>query len=168
MPLSLNHCRIFFNGEFFAEFFLRQFCDAHACSGGKKPFSQGGKVRFDHALFTSYYVVLLTRQYWEWLWLVIALFSLVDGRIGHGMITWHETWSMIWHGSIMTWKNMNPPIGHNMITWHETCSMIWHALIRIWENTKMIWHGCCGKWVGSIRLINKFFVQKTLITFYII
>ncbi|PKA61361.1 hypothetical protein AXF42_Ash020337 [Apostasia shenzhenica] len=25
------------------EFFLRQFCDAHTCSGGKKPFSHGGK-----------------------------------------------------------------------------------------------------------------------------
>ncbi|KAG6528464.1 uncharacterized protein LOC122046188 [Zingiber officinale] len=25
------------------EFFLRQFCDAHTCSQGKKPFSQGGK-----------------------------------------------------------------------------------------------------------------------------
>ncbi|KAJ6754379.1 ZINC FINGER PROTEIN-RELATED [Salix purpurea] len=25
------------------EFFLRQFCDAHTCSGGRKPFSKGGK-----------------------------------------------------------------------------------------------------------------------------
>ncbi|KAI0523131.1 hypothetical protein KFK09_005521 [Dendrobium nobile] len=25
------------------EFFLRQFCDAHTCAGGKKPFSRGGK-----------------------------------------------------------------------------------------------------------------------------
>ncbi|XP_064996788.1 uncharacterized protein LOC135632285 isoform X3 [Musa acuminata AAA Group] len=25
------------------EFFLRQFCDAHTCTGGKKPFSRGGK-----------------------------------------------------------------------------------------------------------------------------
>ncbi|KAK8959051.1 hypothetical protein KSP40_PGU011017 [Platanthera guangdongensis] len=25
------------------EFFLRQFCDAHSCSGGKKAFSRGGK-----------------------------------------------------------------------------------------------------------------------------
>ncbi|KAK9741229.1 hypothetical protein RND81_03G090700 [Saponaria officinalis] len=25
------------------EFFLRQFCDAHSCSGGVKPFSRGGK-----------------------------------------------------------------------------------------------------------------------------
>lgn len=27
------------------EFFLHQFCDAHACSGGRKPFSRGGKKR---------------------------------------------------------------------------------------------------------------------------
>ncbi|URD76709.1 zinc finger protein [Musa troglodytarum] len=26
------------------EFFLRQFCDAHTCTGGKKPFSRGGKA----------------------------------------------------------------------------------------------------------------------------
>ncbi|XP_020574899.1 uncharacterized protein LOC110020935 isoform X2 [Phalaenopsis equestris] len=26
------------------EFFLRQFCDAHTCTGGKKPFSRGGKI----------------------------------------------------------------------------------------------------------------------------
>lgn len=28
----------------FAEFFLRQFCDAHTCSGGSKPFPKGGRV----------------------------------------------------------------------------------------------------------------------------
>ncbi|RWW13919.1 hypothetical protein GW17_00022347 [Ensete ventricosum] len=43
--LLLNR-RVFSDGGIFAEFFLRQFCDAHTCTGGKKPFSRGGKVRF--------------------------------------------------------------------------------------------------------------------------
>ncbi|KAF8390578.1 hypothetical protein HHK36_025105 [Tetracentron sinense] len=35
-----------------AELFLRQFCDAHTCTGGRKPFSRGGRVKFT---FTSYF-----------------------------------------------------------------------------------------------------------------
>ncbi|CAL5440870.1 unnamed protein product [Camellia sinensis] len=30
------------------ELFLRQFCDAHTCSGGRKPFSRGGQKAYKH------------------------------------------------------------------------------------------------------------------------
>ncbi|KNA09552.1 hypothetical protein SOVF_152580 [Spinacia oleracea] len=35
------------------EFFLHQFCNAHSCSGGQKPFSRGGKTRTN-----AFYVVI--------------------------------------------------------------------------------------------------------------
>lgn len=35
------------------EFFLHQFCDAHTCSGGRKPFSRGGKKRT-----SGFYIVI--------------------------------------------------------------------------------------------------------------
>ena len=38
------------------ELFLRQFCDAHTCSGGSKPFSRGGRVRL-HILLVWMFLV---------------------------------------------------------------------------------------------------------------
>jgi hypothetical protein len=40
MQLELQ---IFSDAAFFAEFFLRQFCDAHTCDRGTKPFPKGGR-----------------------------------------------------------------------------------------------------------------------------
>lgn len=44
------------------EFFLRQFCDAHTCTRGPKPFSKGKKVEFAVILNCSNFVFLSTRS----------------------------------------------------------------------------------------------------------
>lgn len=41
------------------EFFLRQFCDAHTCTGGPKPFSKGSKVEFAVILNCSNFLFLI-------------------------------------------------------------------------------------------------------------
>ncbi|KAJ4756410.1 C2H2-like zinc finger protein [Rhynchospora pubera] len=41
------------------EFFLRQFCDAHTCSGGPKPFSKGGKKRTNVLWLASSILIIL-------------------------------------------------------------------------------------------------------------
>lgn len=40
------------------EFFLRQFCDAHTCTGGRKPFSRGHRVKLTITL-TSFLLCML-------------------------------------------------------------------------------------------------------------
>ncbi|KAJ6302149.1 hypothetical protein OIU77_016275 [Salix suchowensis] len=47
------------------EFFLRQFCDAHTCSGGRKPFSKGGKREIStlHVVISVLVLMLLALFY---------------------------------------------------------------------------------------------------------
>lgn len=41
------------HSDILVDFFLRQFCDAHTCSGKRKPFSKGGKVRLSFSYCSS-------------------------------------------------------------------------------------------------------------------
>lgn len=41
------------------DFFLRQFCDAHTCSGGRKPFLRGGRKRTSILYMASVILILL-------------------------------------------------------------------------------------------------------------
>jgi hypothetical protein len=60
MQLELQ---IFSDAAFFAEFFLRQFCDAHTCDRGTKPFPKGGRVsKFLHRSCVPYALMLMLFQ----------------------------------------------------------------------------------------------------------
>lgn len=47
----LNYPVWFFDFSVIEEHFLRQFCDAHTCTGKNKPFPRGGKVKICQVFF---------------------------------------------------------------------------------------------------------------------